>query len=50
MTGVMPRGSLAAIERRLSRSPRYHVLLRNPSTTVLGIPVKKSASACQLRK
>jgi len=48
MTGVMPRGSLAAIERRLSRSPRFRVLLRNPSTTVLGIPVRKSAPACEL--
>jgi hypothetical protein len=48
MTGVMPPGSLASIERRLSRSPRFHVLLRNPSTTVLGTPVEKSASACHL--
>jgi hypothetical protein len=48
MTGVMPPGSLAAIERRLSRSTRFHVLLRNPSTTVVGTPVKKSASACHL--
>jgi hypothetical protein len=49
MTGVMPPGSLATIERKLSRSPRFHVLLRNPSTTVFGVPVRKSASACHLR-
>lgn len=48
MTGVMPPGSLAAIERRLSRSPRFHVLLHNSSTTVFGVPVRKSASACHL--
>jgi hypothetical protein len=50
MTGVMPPGSLTAIERRLSRSPLYHVLLHNTSTTVLGVPVRRSASACHLRE
>jgi hypothetical protein len=49
MTGVMPAGSLEAIERRLSSSPRFRVMLRNPSATVFGVPVEKSASQCHLR-
>jgi hypothetical protein len=48
MTGVMPAGSLEAVEHRLSSSLRFRVMLRNPSATVFGVPVKRSASHCHL--
>jgi hypothetical protein len=34
MTGVMPRGTLAAIERKVARSPEFHPLLRTRDASV----------------
>jgi hypothetical protein len=34
MTGVMPRGSLAAIERAVERSPRFRTVYRGPDAAV----------------
>ena len=48
MTGVMPAGSLGLIERRLSSSPGYRVLLRNGSAVIFGVAVVSSASTCNL--
>jgi hypothetical protein len=50
MTGVMPAGSLEAIERGLLASPSFRVMLHNPSASVFGLPVAKSASQCHLQK
>lgn len=48
MTGLMPRGSLAAVSRRLSNSPRFRVMLRNPSAVVFGTAVGKTPTQCHL--
>jgi len=43
MTGVMPRGSLAAIERAVERSPRFRAIYRGPDAAVFEL-VRKGAT------